>query len=351
MDGEIDAKTRATRQEFYGRLAPHNLAPLWEVLGDLVPAEPKSTAVPHHWRYETLRPLLMESGGLLTAEEAERRVLVLENPALPGRSMTTGTLYAGVQLILPGEIAAAHRHTPSALRFVLESDGGFTAVGGERTTMRPGDFIITPAWAWHDHGNDGDGPVSWLDGLDIPIVAFFEAIFREGYNDKRHETTRPEGDSLARFGNAMLPLEADRRYGPTSPIFNYPYERTREALITAGRAGAPDPHTAITLRYANPNDGGWAMPTIAAWMTHVPAGFGTVPLRSTDGMVVAIAEGRGTAKVGDETFRFEARDTVAVPGWTWRSFEATDDCFLFCFSDRVAQEKLGLFREERGRAR
>ena len=349
MHGEIDEETRKTRQEYYDRLTPHNLAPLWEVLANLVPIEPKSAAVPFHWSYAALRPLLMESGGLLTAEEAERRVLVLENPSFVGDSKTTSTIYAGIQLIMPGETAPAHRHTPSALRFVLESEGGFTSVGGERTTMRPGDFIITPAWAWHDHGNDGDTPVSWLDGLDIPICAFYEAIFREGYNDKRHEITRPEGDSLARFGHSMLPMEPDRRYGQTSPIFNYPYDRTREALETAAKGADPDPHMATTLRYANPNDGGWAMPTIATWMTRVPAGFETAPIRSTDGMVVAVAEGSGAATIGDETFRFQARDTIAVPGWTWRRFKATSDCFLFCFSDRVAQEKLGLFREERAR--
>jgi gentisate 1,2-dioxygenase len=130
--------TTEQRQEFYDRLAPRNLAPLWEVLKGLVPPEPKSKAAPFHWSYREIRPLLLESGRLLTAEEAERRVLVLENPALAGQSRATATLYAGIQLILPGETAPAHRHTPSALRFMIEGEGGFTAVGGERTTMRKG---------------------------------------------------------------------------------------------------------------------------------------------------------------------------------------------------------------------
>ena len=108
------------RQAFYDRLSPHSLAPLWEVLRDIVPPEPRSRTVPHLWRYRDLRPLLLESGDLLSAEEAERRVLVLENPALPGESRTTATLYSGIQLVLPGETAPAHRHTPSALRFVIE---------------------------------------------------------------------------------------------------------------------------------------------------------------------------------------------------------------------------------------
>jgi gentisate 1,2-dioxygenase len=143
------ARTKsANRRAFYDRLAPRNLAPLWEVLKGLVPPEPKSKAVPFQWRYDEIRPLLMESGSLLTAEEAERRALVLENPSFTGQSRTTSTMYAAIQLIMPGEVAPAHRHTASALRFMIEGEGAFTVVGGERTTMRRGDFVITPAWAF-----------------------------------------------------------------------------------------------------------------------------------------------------------------------------------------------------------
>lgn len=335
------------RKNFYDRLPPQYLAPLWEVLKGLVPREPKSKAVPFQWRYSDVRPFLMESGGLLTAEEAERRVLVLENPSFVGQSKTTSTLYAGLQLILPGETAPAHRHTPSALRFMLEGKGAFTAVGGERTTMRAGDFVITPAWAFHDHGNEGNEPCVWMDGLDIPMVAFFETIFSEEHNDDRQIATRPEGDSLARFGQGLLPIAAEGRYGQTTPVFNYPYERTREALLACAAGARPDPHMAVTLRYANPMDGGWTMPTMSAWMTYLPKGFETTPIRSTDSMVFAVAEGHGTSQIGEMKFTFEAKDIHAVPGWTLRSFKAIEDTFLFFFSDRVAQEKLGLFREVR----
>lgn len=339
----------AVREAFYERLRPGYLAPLWEVLRDLVPPQPTSKAVPFRWRYQDVRPFVLESGDLLTAEEAERRVIVLENPSFVGQSRITNTLYAGIQLILPGETAPAHRHTASALRFLLEGEGGFTAVGGERTTMRPGDFVITPSWAWHDHGNDGDGPVTWLDGLDLPIVGFFEAAFAETADESRQFLGRPEGDSLARFGSGLMPVTGGDHYGQTSPVFNYPYARTREALLTAARGSDPDPFTGTTLRYANPFDGGWAMPTIATWMTYLPKGATTEPIRSTDGMVVASAEGSGEITIGEERFDFTDHDVTIVPAWSWRRFTAHSDCFLFCFSDRVAQEKLGLFREERGR--
>jgi gentisate 1,2-dioxygenase len=347
MEAVADRATSERRKEFYDRLAPQKLAPLWEVLKGLVPPEPRPKAEPFHWRYQEVRPLLMEAGRLLTAEEAERRVLVLENPAYAGQSRATSTLYAGIQLIMPGETAPAHRHTASALRFVLEGEEGFTAVGGERTKMRHGDFIITPNWAWHDHGNEGNAPVTWLDGLDLAMVGFFEAGFAENYNDMSQEITRPEGDSLARFGAGLLPIDPVERYGPTSPIFNYPYERTREALIAASAGTEPDPHLGTTLRYANPVDGGWAMPTLATWMTHLKGGFETEPMRSTDSMVIAVAEGSVTAQIGDRNFTLEENDVLAVPGWAWRSLRAQTDCFVFCFSDRAAQEKLGFFREER----
>ena len=344
-----DTSTQEVRQEFYDRLTPHSMTPLWEVLKGLLKSEPEAKAVPYRWKYSDVRPLLLESGGLVTAEEAERRVLVLENPSYPGQTRTTASLYAGIQLIMPGEVAPAHRHTPSALRFLLEGEQGFTAVGGERTMMKPGDFIITPSWAWHDHGNESDGPVVWMDGLDIPMLGFYEAVFFEDHNDLQQSVGRPAGDAIARFGQGMLPISGDEahRYGQNSPIFNYPYERTREALVVSAQGEDPDPHLATTLRYANPVDGGWAMPTMSTWMTHVKAGWETTPIRSTDSMVMAVAEGEASITIGDTTYDVGPRDVVAIPGWQWRKIRAKSDCFLFFFSDRVVHEKLGFFREER----
>ncbi len=343
----VDAASQAKRQEFYDRLDPLNLKPLWEVLKDIVPPEPRAKAVSTLWRYQDLRPLLLESGTLLTAEEAERRVLVLENPSYPGQSRSTASLYAGIQLIMPGETAPAHRHTPSALRFVIEGEYGFTAVGGERTTMREGDLVITPAWAWHDHGNEGDGPVTWLDGLDIPMLGFFESVFMEPYNDMRQDVFWPEGDALARYGSGMTPIGGSSPYGLTSPIFNYPYSRTRDALCGIAAAGEPDPHTGYTLRYTNPLTGDWAMPTMSTWMTHLKQGMDTAPIRSTDSMVMHVVEGEGSMTIEGESFGISSKDTIAIPGWKWRSIKATSDIFAFFFSDRTVHEKLGFFREEK----
>ncbi len=133
---------------------------------------------------------MSEAGGVITAEEAERRVLVLENPALRGQSRITNSLYAGMQLILPGEIAPAHRHVASAIRFILDGEGAYTAVEGEKTNMSPGDFILTPNWTAHDHGNPSKKPMMWLDVLDMPTVNYFETSFSEHFDEEKQNTTR-----------------------------------------------------------------------------------------------------------------------------------------------------------------
>jgi gentisate 1,2-dioxygenase len=135
----------AERREFYERLDRESAAPLWEVLGDIVRADPRTACQPALWRYEDLRPLILESGRIITASEAERRVLILENPGYRGASRITQSIYAGMQLVLPGETAPRHRHTASALRFILEGNGAYTAVDGARITMHPGDLILTPS--------------------------------------------------------------------------------------------------------------------------------------------------------------------------------------------------------------
>jgi gentisate 1,2-dioxygenase len=337
-----------SRAAYYDRIAPRHLAPLWTRLKSLVPKEPSPQGVAYRWAYADVRPAVLESAEHISAKEAERRVLILENPALAGTSQITPTLYAGLQLIMPGEVAPAHRHTQSALRFVVEGSGAFTAVDGEKTVMQPGDFVITPSWTWHHHGHDGSGPMVWLDGLDIPITHFFGSTFREDHHDDEAAITRPTGDALARYGSGLLPV-GWRNGSLNSPVFNYPYARTREALHALTKAGAPDPHAGHLMRYVNPADGGWAMPTMATMVRLLPRGFATLPYRSTEGMVFIVVEGRGELRVGDQRFELAPHDVVVVPGWSAYTLHATSDLVLFSYSDRVAQEKLGLWREERTR--
>ena len=243
-----------------------------------------------------------------------RRVLILENPAMPGSACITPTLYAGLQLILPGEVAPAHRHTQSALRFIVEGEGAYTAVDGERTIMREGDFVITPTWTWHDHGNDSSKPMVWLDGLDIPLVAMFNAGFAENGAEDEQAVTAPEGTSDAKFASGLLPVDW-KPSRQTSPIFNYPYARTREALAGLAKAGPPDACHGYKLRYVNPASGGAPIATMGTFMQLLPKGFETAPYRSTDGTVFSVVEGEGESAIGDKTFRWKKRDHFVVPSW------------------------------------
>lgn len=344
-ENDVKAVEQAGREQYYEELRPLNLAPLWSVLKGLVPHEPVPSAKPYKWAWDDVYPQLLRAGGLITAEEAERRVLVLENPGLPGKSQVSDTLYAGIQLILPGETAPAHRHTQSALRFVLHGTGAYTAVDGEKTPMERGDFIITPHWTWHDHGHDGTDPVVWLDGLDVPLVTFLKAGFREEYAEKAQVTTRVAGDSAARFGAGLLPIDYVAK-GQTSPLFSYPYARSREAIEVLSRTTEPDPHLGVCLRYVNPITGGWPMPTIGTVLRYYPSGMTTRPYRSTDSTVLVGLEGSADIQIsGGSAFRIGPNDVVVVPGWSEWTVSAQEDTVVFSYSDRPVHEKLGLLRE------
>lgn len=340
-------KETPARLAFYEKIGRQAYTPLWSVFSDIITPQPNSACLPHLWHFEQAREWLLEAGELITAKEAERRVLILENPGLRGASRITTSLYAGLQLVLPGEVAPAHRHSQSALRFVLDGAGAHTGVNGERCNMEYGDFVITPPWAWHDHGNDSDQPMIWMDGLDIPLASLFDASFAEGYGADEHPVSRQTGDSLARYGANMLPVDY-RRQELASPIFNYPYARSREALAAMQRQQEWDPCHGLKMRYVNPADGGYAMPTIAPFLQLLPQGFKTEAYRSTDATVFVAAEGRGQTTIDGRLFEWGPRDIMVAPSWKWIRHEAIDEAVLFSYSDRVAQQKLGFWREQRG---
>lgn len=338
--------TRQEPAEFTIELARAGLSPLWENLHNLVPPEPRPAAHPAHWRYvEDIRPLLFEAGARISTGQAERRVLVLENPGLPGQSATTGSLYAGYQLVLPGEIARAHRHSQSALRFVIEGKGAFTTVSGEQLRMAPGDLVLTPRWTWHDHGNDSDAPIVWLDGLDIPLVNFLNAGFAEPSDQEIQPVTKAAGDTLARFGANMAP--ASWRAEPhQAPLLHYPYARTRAALAALAAAERPDPHHGHRLRYVNPANGGDVLPTMAAYLQLIPGAFATKPYQTTESTLFVVAEGEGRSHVGGQAYNWRRHDTFVAPSWVEVSHEAKSESVLFSFSDMPVQRALGLWRDK-----
>ena len=334
----------AGRKVFYDKIGNANCTPLWEVLHSLVTLVPNTPCLPYLWDWSTVWPWLQEAGQLITAKEAERRVLVLENPGLRGRTRITHSLTAGLQLILPGEVAAAHRHSQSALRFIMHGDGAYTAVDGEKVVMHPGDFVITPSWTYHDHGNESSEPMVWLDGLDLPIVELLDAQFREEGADDMQHIASAANVNLARFGNTMKPVQYKAR-SKTSPLFWYPYDRTLEALTTL--SAHEDPHLCWghKLQYTNPVTGDWAIPTIGTFMQLLPAGFKGKAYRSTDSTIYTVVEGSGTCTINGQVLSFGPKDVFVCPSWMPYTLAADTQAVLFSFSDRPVQQALDLWRE------
>jgi gentisate 1,2-dioxygenase len=335
---------KAARQAYYDKISKYDMAPLWEVLKGLVTPEPRSVAQPVLWKFKDVERLMLEAGDVITAEEAERRVLVLENPGLRGKSRATNALFAGIQLIMPGEIADAHRHVASAIRFVLQGEGAYTAVEGEKAMMAHGDFIITANWAPHDHGNPGKQPVMWLDVLDMPTINHFETSFSEHFDEKMQNTNRADGDSFERFASGVLPDGAPAEMKRT-PVINYPYAKMRPILERLKSTGDVDKHHGSRVRYANPVNGGPVLPTMGAYLALLPKGFKGESYRSTDGTIFVCAEGQGSTKIDDKVYEWGVNDVFVVPPWKRYAHNAAKESVLFSISDRPAQEALGIWRE------
>lgn len=324
----MSSNSALTREvEFYDRLPALHYEPLWRISGALTP-QPTTAMRPHLWRYAEARALIEEAGSVITAEDANRRVLAFRNPGCAAHEIArvTDTLWAAIQVVLPGEIAPAHRHTPAALRFVIEGSGGYTTVDDEQYEMNPGDRILTPNWTWHSHGHTGDAPMIWLDGLDLPLAHSLHAVFAEFPS---------AGDALP----MALP--------PTSPNSQlFPYSEMRRKL--EARRGAPgDPFDDIILEYRNRETGGPVMPTIAAAMQLLRPGVRTQAHRHTHSVVYHVISGYGTSIIAGQQFDWTAGDTFAVPIWVPHRHlnPTTEDAFLFSYSDAPVLDALGLSRE------
>src|SRR2546427_827984 len=219
--------SEAELQDYYAQLRSQHITPAWT--GGGITREPKSKAVPWVWHWRDLRPQAMQAAQLVGTEQAERRVLRLTHPELPGLS-ASNTMVAHIQIVMPGEIARAHRHSPSALRLIIEGTGGYTVVNGERIPMHPGDLVLTPNWTWHDHANDTDAPMIWLDGLDTPLVRMLEAGFYEEYHKETQTIVEGAGSPFAKYGEGGLrpvwEAEPATRY---SPLWHHPTFPARAA--------------------------------------------------------------------------------------------------------------------------
>jgi gentisate 1,2-dioxygenase len=343
--------TTATAEaiEFYRELEKQHLVALWNVNKSLLPREPRSRCVPYLWRWDSLLPLVRR-GAEVTAlsREAERRVLGFINPGLPDRYGATHTLWAGFQYVLPGEVAPAHRHSPAAIRFVIEGRGAFTTVDGDKCVMGPGDLVLTPPWTWHDHGNESGEPILWLDGLDLPIVAELEGQFYEPFPAEAQPVGKPVGDSEHRYGVGQLRPTWERWAGPFSPLLNYKWAKTEEALRRLAQvAGAGSPFDDVAIEYINPHTGGPIMPTLACWAQLIRPGVRTKAHRQTGSAVYLVFAGRGSSVIDGQRFDWRKGDLFVVPTWAWHEHGSADgEAILFSVQDTPVMQALGLYREQ-----
>jgi gentisate 1,2-dioxygenase len=308
-------------QDYYAQLREQHVTPAW--IGGGISVEPQSQAVPYLWHWRELRPQAMRAAELVGTAQAERRVLRLSNPKLSG--VASNTLVANIQIVMPGEIARAHRHSGAALRLIIEGRGGYTVVNGERVPMSPGDLVLTPNWSWHDHANDTDAPMIWLDGLDTPLVRMLEAGFYEEYHQERQDLGPPVNASE----------------------WHYPMPEMQAALQRLA-ADTGDAGEGIILEYTNRRTGGPVMPTIACHMQLLRPGEKTQARRRVCCANYHVVEGAGYSVVGDQRLDWEEKDVFTVPTWTFYEHVNNGDrpVYLFSFSDAPVMKALSLYREQ-----
>lgn len=320
---------------------------------------PVSIAIPYSWSYQTARDRLMTLGSLLTPEEAERRNINFVNPALrdfmPGAALPT--LRGGIQLLLPGEKAYAHRHSANAFRLVFEAPkrGAYTNVEGYRLPMTPGDLILTPNWTWHDHHNEGDGHVIWYDGLDVLMAYWIGAVFFEEMEDvtgEQYQTVQHEATAVTDSHGPGLShrrkIFPDHIPASNNTLIYYPYDRVRSALRDLAAADESETGREVVVDYVNPATSGPAFPTMGTSMRLVRPGSTTPAVRRTENIVFVTIEGSVTFRLADgATFSTQPFDVTAMPSWTPYSVANTGNeaAILFSQTDRPLFEKLGFYRE------
>jgi len=333
--------------DYLDDLTALNLIPLWPSLRSVLPhGKPARNSQPILWRYKDIRPLLLKAGELTPIEKAERRVLALGNPGLGlDNMMATPSIYIGMQLIQPGETAPCHKHTPSAIRCVVEGSGGFTTVEGEKCPMEKGDLILTPSGTWHEHGHEGAGPVVWMDALDLPLIYYLESSYCiEGESQPLRNT--PDGSQTRYRRAGLVPYKSLGQARAPYPLYRYPWTEVREALQALESDIAAD--DIIWLAYVNPETGVECLPTLGFSAVMLRPGETATPLRRSASAVVHVIEGEGESVVDGAEIAWEEDDTFAVPGHselTLTNHSTRAPAFLFVVDDAPIQRKL-LFYEE-----
>lgn len=331
-------------QDFREAMSQAGVAPLWPMMRNLLPlGQPAPVTRPGYWNYDSIRPLLLRAGELTPVEKAERRVLVLSDPGRGvGAMQATSTIYIGLQLLLPGETAPAHRHTPSAARILVEGSGGYTVVDGEKLPMADGDLVLTPGGDLHDHGHEGTEPVIWLDALDLPLFVYLEGSYAEEA-PLQEPRPRPDASQLEYWSSGLVPSRQRSKLARRYPMTRFPWTRTEQAL----RRMAEFQTSEVTeVDYVNPETGQAALPTMGftAMMLHPDTAHR--PVLRSESAVFHVVRGSGTTRINGTLVKWGPKDTFSVPVFAELEHLALDEeAFLIRIHDRPLQEKLGYYEE------
>ncbi|MGH3321602.1 MAG: cupin domain-containing protein [Streptosporangiaceae bacterium] len=349
----------AAVQRLYDDFASAGLLPLWTQTGDLMPVEPRPTALPHVWHWKDIYPLAQRAGELVpVGRGGERRAIALANPGMAGQPYATPTLWAALQYLGPREAAPAHRHTQGAFRFILQGEGVWTVVDGDPVAMRPGDLLLTAGWAWHEHHNTGAEPMVWLDGLDIPLVRQLDAGFFEFGPDEITDRSTPDRSRSERLWGqpGLRPVASAATRTPNSPLAAYRWAQTDAALSAQleleseghddGAVVEPG-HAAV--RYSNPTTGRDALAEMRMEMHRLSPGTRTRTRREVGSAVWQVFTGEATIQLGDQAFSVRDGDLFVVPSWCPLGIETHSRLDAFRFTDAPVYEALNLARTAEGK--
>lgn len=356
MTTQLDAR----REEMYAELDKLEAYGFWTVQGEMEPREPKVKEVPHVWRWDDFEPHILNAGDIVPHELADRRGIILRNPGSdPKRPYTTNTQYVAYSVYMPGEVFAAHVHSPAASRMVLRGDGkGYTTVEGEKAYLERGDLILTPSGTWHDHGNEGSEPMVWVDMLDIPVPVAFNAgkfgfqYTENGVERESQSETRSHLYSKRYFGTGGIRprfAQTDVANNNGSPQLHFKYADVR-ACLNGLRDEEGDPYDGIIVDYVNVMDGGPVQKTQNFSMQLLRPGEQTLSHRETCSGVYVVLEGEGETIINGEAYKWKADDIFCVPSYMWhehRNTSKTEDAVVYCVSDKPALQKLGIWWEQR----
>jgi 1-hydroxy-2-naphthoate dioxygenase len=325
--------------ELDSELEKNQLSGFWKTR---VPSH--ASEAPYLWKWNPLLDGLLKASETIGIEQAERRAIRLVSPHLPFKS-TSHTLQFTFSIVNPGEVARAHRHNMAAIRFVVQGQGAYTAVDGERFPMQEGDLILTPNWTWHEHHNESQDPIIWLDGLDGPLIQSLNVLFFEDYEKDEQPITRQTGESLSRLGFARSPkIDQDHLRGVP---FRYAWKETYKTLKTMGDSDR-DPYEGALLRYVNPVTAGFTYPTMSCEIQLFKGKEKTKTHRHTSTALYHVFKGQGRTTVGEGYLEWKKGDSFVIPLWQWHAHEnlADEEAILFSINDRPVMEALQLYREE-----